>query len=105
MASPVAVENRTNTSRPASATLTFRSLANRLVLSKASLTAAWPAPQSSSHASSSAARATFGISTTGPRVIASATSTVLAPPLAVMALQPRDVLAARQPSVVAIEMW
>ena len=58
----------------------------------------------SHHAHSCAARPQLGSLITGARVMPSRVNTVVQPPDSVMTLQPRFVLATRQPSVVAIGM-
>uniref|UniRef100_A0A0A9CX76 Uncharacterized protein n=1 Tax=Arundo donax TaxID=35708 RepID=A0A0A9CX76_ARUDO len=101
MASPVLQLNLMYRFLPAIAHFTPCSLANLLDLLNTTARVSELAG-SSKKALSSAARRADGNRTAGARVIPSLSTTLEAPPDSAMALQPRFVLATRQPSVVAI---
>src|SRR5277367_3274581 len=101
IASPVDVANRTNNVRPANTVFNLCNLANLDVDSNAIFTSPYPSCESI-HSFAFAATTTLGKSIAGPRVMQSCVSTVVTPPPALRALQPREVDATSVPSAVAI---
>ena len=101
MASPVWVANRTKSVRPAMAGLSESRRAKREVELKAALRVIDPSSDSIQPLAA-AHMVMDGNSSAGPRVIASACNTVVTPPPAFNALQPREVEATSAPSVVAM---
>mmetsp|Transcript_17751 Transcript_17751/g.68860 ORF Transcript_17751/g.68860 Transcript_17751/m.68860 type:complete len:279 (+) Transcript_17751:334-1170(+) len=101
IASPVLLLNRRKRFFPATNALMLASLPKRLVLLKA-LQTCLKLSGASIHRLSSTHLLAEGMRTSGALVIPFSISEVCAPPDTEMALQPRCVLAIRQPSVVAI---
>mmetsp|Transcript_17676 Transcript_17676/g.68602 ORF Transcript_17676/g.68602 Transcript_17676/m.68602 type:complete len:210 (-) Transcript_17676:787-1416(-) len=101
IASPVVDLNRMKTVRPASTALICRRRPKFVVLSKTSFSTLKPC-WLSTYCLTSTAREADGSCMTGARVMPLLSRLAAAPPLALMALQPRCVEATRQPSVVAM---